>query len=81
MSTETLAHEEVRTPEGGIVAVSTTRTEGSKGWITTVDPGNQQVGDYGHYGPFADAETAFARHRAICRAVRLGHPVSKKLAE
>lgn len=74
---EYIAMEDVRDPDLRVVRVATAKVPASTHWHTIVRPDHTAARTFGDY---ADPEAAFRGHRAICRAVRLGHNLNEELA-
>lgn len=74
---EYIALEYVRDPDLRVVRVATAKMPGSAHWRTTVRPNEDHAAVF---GAATDPEAAFRGHRAICRAVRLGHDLNEEIA-
>lgn len=74
---EYIALEDVRDPDLRVVRVATAKVPASTHWHTVVRPDENNAATYGDY---RDPESAFRGHRAICRAVRLGHDLNEEIA-
>lgn len=72
---EYIALEEVRDRDLDVVTVATWRLQGAEEWFTSLGDGGPDTATAGRY---TSAEAAWDGHRAVCRSVRLGLPLSEE---
>lgn len=78
METDYIAVEDCRDPDLRVIRVATAKVPGATRWTTSVQPKGHP--DPIVYDSATDPQAAFRGHRAICRAVRLGHDLNEELA-